>query len=413
MSDAVTILVPARDEEERIGATVTALRAAFPGAEVIVADDGSTDATAEEAERAGATVLRLARRGKGQALSAAERAAPPGTVLLVDADLTGDLRPLLDTGADVAVAAFSERQGGGLGIAKGAGRALVRALGGFDAREPLSGQRALSQKARTATFPLAPGFGCDVRMTVDALRAGLTVREVELPLTHRATGRTAAGFLHRSRQLRDIALGCGPLAVNYRGLRLPLAGWTLALAGLTASRRTREAVAAVALAGLADDLWSGPERGFRAHLRSGRTTGVLKLAAIPLVGIWATRSLSGGALVALSANAVNQLDTRPGRAVKAFLIGSVVVRGEAIPYAAAAVLLAPYDLGEVLMLGDSGSNALGAVLGLSSVHRCTGPARLTALAALAGLTLLGETRSLGELIERTPVLRELDRLGRR
>ena len=64
------------------------------------------------------------------------------------------------------------------------------------------------------------------------------------------------------------------------------------------------------------------------------------------------------------------------------------------------------------MLGDSGANALGALLGLSSVSKLTGRGRWAAIGVLAGLTLLGETRSLGELIERTPVLRELDALGR-
>ncbi len=78
-----------------IAETVRALLAHFPMAEVLVADDGSRDRTAELAEGAGATVLRLRRRGKGQALSAAERAAPPGRLLLCDADLRGDLRPLL------------------------------------------------------------------------------------------------------------------------------------------------------------------------------------------------------------------------------------------------------------------------------------------------------------------------------
>jgi hypothetical protein len=75
-------------------------------------------------------------------------------------------------------------------------------------------------------------------------------------------------------------------------------------------------------------------------------------------------------------------------------------------------MLAPYDLREMAMLGDSGANALGAMLGLSSVSKLTGRGRWVAIGALAGFTLLGETRSLGELIERTPVLRELDALGR-
>ena len=412
MSDALTVLVAARDEEERIGDTVRSLRAAFPEAGVLVADDGSRDGTAGAAERAGAVVLQLARRGKGQALSAGERAAPAGTLLLCDADLRGDLRPLLAPDADVVIARFAARAGGGFGVVKRVARMLVRLRSGFDAEEPLSGQRALSSAARAACFPLAPGFGCETRMTIDAARAGLRVVEVELDLAHRATGRDLAGFVHRGRQLLHLLLACGPLAVNYRGLRLPLVGGALTICGVAAPRRVAGAVAGVALVGVADDLWSGEERGFRAHLCAGRTTGVLKLLAIPALGLAATRSLSGALVVGLSANALNQLDTRPGRALKAFLAGAVLVRGSALPYAAGAVVLLPYDLREMAMLGDAGANALGAVLGLGSVARVTGRGRMAALAALAGLTALGERRSLGALIERTPVLRELDALGR-
>ena len=104
MAEPLTILVAARDEEAVIGDTVEALRRGFPDAEVIVADDGSRDKTADFAEDAGAVVLRLPRRGKGQALSAAERAAPPGALLLCDADLSGELSPLLEDGVDLNVA---------------------------------------------------------------------------------------------------------------------------------------------------------------------------------------------------------------------------------------------------------------------------------------------------------------------
>jgi hypothetical protein len=395
------VLVAARDEEERIGATVAALRVAFRGVPVVVADDGSRDGTADAAEKAGATVLRLPRRGKGEALSAAERAAPAGPLLLADADLAGDLRALAAVHADVAVARFSRRHGGGFGIAKRAARAVIRLRTGHRAAEPLSGQRALSAAARAACFPLARGFGCETRMTIDAVRAGLRFEEVELELTHRATGRDLAGFVHRGRQLVDILLAAGPLAVNHRGLRLPLVGWA---AGL----RRDPAVAAVAALGLADDLWSGPERGLAGHLRAGRTTGTAKLAGIPLVGLLATRSLSGCALVALAANALNQLDTRPGRALKAYLLAAPAVRAPR----GLAVLLLPYDLRERTMLGDGGSNALGALLGLKSVGLLTARGRAIAVAALLGLNLLGERRSLGELIERTPGLSQLDALGR-
>jgi hypothetical protein len=399
--DPVAVLVAARDEEERIGRTVERLRAAFPEAQVIVADDGSHDGTADAAERAGARVLRLPRRGKGQALTLAEREAPPGPLLVCDADVEGDLTALVGVDADLAIAVFAERQGGGFGVAKRAARALIRARSGFVPAEPLSGQRAFSEDARRACFPLAAGFGCEVGASIDAARGWLRIAELELPLRHRATGRDAAGFLHRGRQLLDALLACGPQARNFRGLRLPVVGAVVALG-------QNPAVAVAAAAGLADDLWSGPERGFRAHLRAGGTTGVLKLVAIPLAGLLATRKLSGGLLVGLAANFLNQLDTRPGRALKAYLLGALALEAP-LP---AAVLLLPYDLRERTMLGDCGANALGAMLGLNSVSRLTDRGRWLAIGALAGLTLLGERRSLGELIERTPGLSEFDRLGR-
>jgi len=412
VAEPLTILIAARDEEARIGESISALRRAFPDAEALVADDGSRDGTAAAAEQAGARVLRLPRLGKGQALTLAEREAPPGALLLCDADVEGDLAPLLDDGADLAIAAFAERQGGGFGIAKRAARALVRMLGGFDAREPLSGQRTLSAAAREECFPLAPGFGCEVRMTIDAARAGLHIEERELPLRHRATDRDARGFLHRGRQLLDAVLACGPTATNFRGLRLPLVGALLALGGADAPRRVRLGVAAAVALGLADDLWSGAERGFRAHLSRGSTTGVAKALGIPLAALAATRSLRAATLVGLAANAVNQLDTRPGRALKAFLAGALLVRGPAKAYVPIAVLLAPYDLREMTMLGDAGANGLGAVLGYGSVGKLTGRGQFLAIAALAGLTAAGEARSLGALIERTPVLSQLDRWGR-
>ena len=134
MADPAAVLVAARDEGATIAATVEALREQFPAAEVIVADDGSRDATAREAERAGARVLMLPRRGKGQALTLAEVAAPPGAIVLADADLVGDLRPLAEAGSDLAVAAFEESRGGGFGIAKRAARDLIRLRSGFTAR---------------------------------------------------------------------------------------------------------------------------------------------------------------------------------------------------------------------------------------------------------------------------------------
>ena len=119
-------------------------------------------------------------------------------------------------------------------------------------------------------------------MTIDAVRAGLSVEEIVLDLRHRPTTRDLRGFAHRGRQLVDLVVATGPLGVNFRGSRLPLVGAVLAVH-----------VPVVAALGLADDVWSGPERGFRAHLRARRTTGMLKLVGIPLYSLWRTRSLSG------------------------------------------------------------------------------------------------------------------------
>ena len=404
MSERLSVLLAARDEEDRIAATVEALRDSFPDAAIVVADDGSRDGTADLAEAAGARVIRLPRRGKGQALTLAERHVEPGPILLCDADLAGDLHPLAAATTDVAIAAFRVSEGGGVGLAKTAARTLIRLRCGLLTREPLSGQRRLSARARAEVFPVAMGFGVETRMTIDAVRAGLRVEEIELDLEHRATGRDLRGFAHRGRQLVELVLACGPQASNFRGLRLPLVGAAVGLAV--------PSVAPVAAIGLADDLWSGPERGFRAHLGSGATTGTLKLVGIPLYALVRTRSISGALLVGLAANAVNQLDTRPGRALKAFGLGAFLLGNVPRRALGIAVLMAPYDLREMAMLGDGGSNALGAVLGFSSVEKLTGRRRWGAIAALSLLTLAGERRSLGAVIEATPLLRDLDRLGR-
>jgi hypothetical protein len=116
--------------------------------------------------------------------------------------------------------------------------------------------------------------------------------------------------------------------------------------------------------------------------------------------------------VALAANAMNQLDTAPGRALKVFAGAALLTRGATAGRYAAAVLLLPYDLRERAMLGDGGANALGAVVGLGLVRLLRGRALLPAIGVLGALNYLGETRSIGALIDEAPWLRRLDRLGR-
>jgi len=219
----VLALVPARNEAERVGATVRALRR-LPGvAEVLVVSDGSADATADRALEAGAHCLDLPRNiGKGGALNAglaalmgrvAERLSPePAALLLADADLAETasrldrlLHPVLAGEVDLAIADLPAQRGaGGFGVAMGlARRGMARATGRTMA-EPLSGQRAVRWEVLPALIPFAPGFGVEVAMTIDALRAGLRVVEVEVDLRHNPTGKDLSGILHRARQARAI-----------------------------------------------------------------------------------------------------------------------------------------------------------------------------------------------------------------
>jgi glycosyltransferase involved in cell wall biosynthesis len=210
-------IVAARDEADRVGGTVRALREAFPKARVWVADDASSDGTAEAAMLAGAEVVRRGRsHGKGGNVTAAAEAAmsvesPPRTVLLCDGDLgasAGRLAPLVEAvergECDLAVAAFSRRVGGGFGLALSFARWAIERLCGAGTQAPISGQRALRGEVLRATLPFAKGYGMEIGMTVDAVRAGYRLREYELDLEHRATGRNLAGFLHRAAQLRDF-----------------------------------------------------------------------------------------------------------------------------------------------------------------------------------------------------------------
>jgi glycosyltransferase involved in cell wall biosynthesis len=216
---ALAAIVAARNEAERVGETVRSLREALPGVRVWVADDASDDGTAEAAMLAGAEVVRRGRsHGKGGNVTAAAEAAlsvesPPRIVLLCDGDLGASaarLTPLVAAverdECDLAVAAFSRRLGGGFGLALGFARWSIRRLCGAETEAPISGQRALRAETLRAALPFAKGFGMEIGMTVDAVRAGYRLREYELDLEHRATGRDFGGFLHRAGQLRDFAL---------------------------------------------------------------------------------------------------------------------------------------------------------------------------------------------------------------
>jgi glycosyltransferase involved in cell wall biosynthesis len=213
MAADLAVIVTARNEADRLAATIRALRAAFPDAEVWVADDASGDATAHVALQEDAHLVSAPRRlGKGGAATlAAESVLRQGdpVVVLADADLgesAAALVALVDAldRADLAIATFAHRIGGGFGIAVGSARRAIEKATGRRMEAPISGQRAVRPGVLRSLLPFATGFGMETGMTIDALRQGLAVEEIALDLEHRATGKSLRGFVHRGRQTRDI-----------------------------------------------------------------------------------------------------------------------------------------------------------------------------------------------------------------
>jgi UDP-N-acetylmuramyl pentapeptide phosphotransferase/UDP-N-acetylglucosamine-1-phosphate transferase len=211
--------------------------------------------------------------------------------------------------------------------------------------------------------------------------------------------------------------------------------WRGGAAGATARLLTVAAVVGFALAGLVDDLAGDvAHRGFKGHVGAlvhGRlTTGGFKLVAGALVAVVVVGPVSGGLgglvrdalLVAFAANLANLLDRAPGRTGKVVVVtGGVLVAvhlghpaldGVAAALGASVALLVP-DLREQMMLGDTGANAAGAAVGLGAVLACAPATRLVVVLVVGALNLVSEKVSFSRVIEATPPLRFVDRLGRR
>lgn len=216
MTGRVIALVPAFNEEATIEATVDGLIGAIDGVEVVVVDDGSRDRTAAKATAAGATVLAISKNlGKGGAVNEAFLRLNPADediVLFIDADLGATskeasklIAPLIVGRADMVIAAFGKpKKKGGFGLVKGLARWGIKRLGGLEVKSPLSGQRALKAGLWRAVGGMAPGYGMETGLTIDVLRRGFKVLEVDTAMSHNETGRDIAGFSHRGRQFLAV-----------------------------------------------------------------------------------------------------------------------------------------------------------------------------------------------------------------
>jgi hypothetical protein len=260
-----------------------------------------------------------------------------------------------------------------------------------------------------------------------------TARAAYAALSRRAPGGrdTWARTNHRG---EPVTLVEGPAAAT------AAAAVAVVTPGLPWRVRAALAVAGTGAAafGCYDDLaGSGDRRGFRGHLcalaRGEVTSGAVKLAGIGAAGLTSAVLLGGpradiainAGLTAGGANLLNLFDLRPGRAIKVALAGGALLAAGtpgpacgtaccaiAAP-AGAALAMLPEDLAERAMLGDAGANALGGMLGAAAAASLPRPARIALLAGIAGLTAASEVISFTKVIERTPLLRWLDMLGRR
>ena len=205
-SDTI-IIVSAYNEADRLSDTLAALARAFGEAEVVVADDGSVDGTADVARDAGATVVRSERTiGKGGATTLAARTRPEPRARARSAGLRPlRRRPRRERGAAARPRAGGARRplrprrrrlrakvGGGFGFAVGYAHKAIRRLTGSTSGPDLGPARDERRGVRTVV-PFAPRFGMEIGMTVDAARGGFVIEEVQLDLAHRATGKTWRG----------------------------------------------------------------------------------------------------------------------------------------------------------------------------------------------------------------------------
>ncbi|NLD78652.1 MAG: glycosyltransferase, partial [Acidimicrobiales bacterium] len=254
---AVVAIVPAKDRADSVGATVRGLLGLDGLERVLVVDDGSSDDTAEEALKAGAEVLKLPENlGKGGAVAAAVAATPDAEAyLLIDADV-GEyateagtlLAPLLEDRADLVIGVLpSPGSKGGFGNVRRFSRWGVRRACGLDTRAPLSGQRAVRAELLRG-LESSNRFGLEVAMTIDSVRSGARVLEVDVPMEHRHTGRSVSGFSHRGAQGLDIARSLWPRLLSPRTRRTGVALLVLAFvvgSYFTASAARPDSVALV------------------------------------------------------------------------------------------------------------------------------------------------------------------------
>lgn len=209
----IGIVIPAYNEEKSIGATVKALKKIHCIDRILVVDDGSSDRTSLIAAESGAEVLTLKENGgKAYAMKKGFEALDCSVLVFLDADLGSSaeeaiklIEPVCAGKAEATIARFPMTPGkGGFGLVKKLSSWGLMLLTGRTVPSVLSGQRGILRRVLTADSFRYSGFGIEFGMTTDMLLNGTKIREVDVTMKHRTTGRDFKGFLHRYRQFSDI-----------------------------------------------------------------------------------------------------------------------------------------------------------------------------------------------------------------
>ncbi len=209
----ITIVIPAYNEEARLGETLQAVNELDNITKIIVINDGSTDKTADTARKYNVELIDLDKNlGKGGAMNASLPYLDTDIIVFLDADLGSSareagkiIRPLLEEKADLSIAAFPPpTRKGGFGLVKGTAARAIKKAGAMEVTAPLSGQRAMTKEVLKAITPFSEAYGVELAMTIKALKQGFKVVEVPTMMKHNETGRDLSGFLHRGQQFKDV-----------------------------------------------------------------------------------------------------------------------------------------------------------------------------------------------------------------
>lgn len=210
---SISVVIPAYNEEDTIKMTLVTLNRSPWVSELIVVDDGSSDDTAAIALKYCDEVIQLPKnKGKAFALKEGWKRAQGDIVVALDADLGMTAREgerlvnkLLTDNLDCVIAKLPLQKKRGFGLMKHRAQKLIFSKTGKWFEAPLSGQRAMKKQWLPILLEKDyVGFGVEMAMTVDLLKAGACVDEVDVSFFHRATGKNFQGFYHRGKQWLDM-----------------------------------------------------------------------------------------------------------------------------------------------------------------------------------------------------------------